>query len=209
MTDVKTYLESGIIEQYCLGLASPGEANQLMEFCQKYPEVASALQETEELLKVYISSFQKPFSRSFKEKINQQISENEVWQNAQLIGEEKQLQQYISISRTTDIEKVQAVIKDIQPPTEYDNIAAHSLYAKDGLELTLVWVKEIVPMEEHPHLDESFLVLEGTADCSIDGQIFYMKAGDFMRIPPESHHEVVITSSTPAKAIQSRRVLNH
>jgi len=206
--DVKTYIESGIIEQYCLGLASPAEALQLMELCQKYPAITSYLQKTKEATKLYLSTFQKPtFSRS-KEIIKQQILENEAWGNAKLVGEEKQLQQYISISRSTDIAKVQAAINALQSPLEYDNVAAHSLYAKDGHELTLVWVKEIVPMEEHPHLDEIFLVLEGTAECSIDGEIFYMKPGDYMRIPPESHHEVIITSSTPAKAIQSRRILS-
>lgn len=208
MTDVETYLESGIIEQYCLGLVSPEEAVHLMELCQKHPEVELHLQKTAEATKLYLSTFQKPVPTNLREKIKQQILENEAWQKAQLVGDAMQLQQYISISRTTDIAKVQAAIKELQPPTEYDNVAAHSLYAKDGFELTLVWVKEIVPMEEHPHLDESFLVLEGTADCYIDGQVFHMRAGDFMKIPPESHHEVLITSSNRAKAIMSRRVLN-
>jgi len=204
MIDVKTYLESGIIEEYCLGLASREEASQFMELCKEYPNITLYLQKTEAAIKLYFSFFQKQNSRTSKKIIRQRILENEAWEHAQLEGEEKQLKQYISISRNTDIAKVQAAIKALQPPAEYDNVAAHSLYNKDGHELTLVWVKEIVPMEEHPHLDESFLVLEGTAECSIDGQIFYMKAGDYMHIPRESHHEVVITSSSPAKAIQSR-----
>lgn len=204
MVDIKKYIESGIIEQYCLGLASPEEAAELEELCQQYPEVALELQEVKTSINTYTSLFQKRPSPKTKEIIDQRISENIAWEKAQLVGDKMELKQFISISRTTDIKKVQAAIKALQPPTDFDNIALHSLYAKDGYELNLVWVKKLVPMEEHPHLNESFLVLEGTAECSIDGEIFYMKAGDFMQIPEESHHEVIITSSTPAKAIQSR-----
>lgn len=204
MINVKKYLESGIVEKYCLGLASPEEVGRLMELCQEFPEIALYLKETAAANKAYLSSFYKSPPLPSLEIIQQRIHENKAWASAKLVGENMLLENYISISRHTDIQKVQAAIQSLHPPKEYDNVAAHPLYHKNGKELTLVWVKEVVPMEEHPHLNESFLVLEGTADCSIDGEIFKMKAGDFMQIPRDSHHEVVITSKTPAKAIQSR-----
>ena len=173
-----------------------------MELCQKIPEIDFYLKNPEAAIKMYFSSFQKRNASFSKEIIKQIIRENEAWTNAKSVDANRLLESYISISRHTDIQKIQAVISNIQLPQEYDNVISHVLYNTGGKELILVWSREIVSMKEHPNLEESFLVLEGTADCSIDVEIFKMKAGDFIQIAQHSHHEIVITSKILAKVIQ-------
>jgi len=209
MLNIAEYLESGIIEKYCLGLSSDEEAKELLILCKQYPEIEEYLQQTSGATQTYLAGYQKPVLARNKEIIKQSILENEAWANTQLSTENNQLLEYISISRTTDLEKVNELIKNLTPPTDFDNIAVHNLYKDEKSELMLVWAKVIVPEEEHPHVDESFLMLEGTLDCYIDDEIIHMKKGDFMRIPPHSKHKVLITSSTPAKAIQSRVLLDY
>ena len=114
----------------------------------------------------------------------------------------KRLPRYINISAHSSTERIQAVVRELKPAAAYDNIYPKLLYADETRSMVLVWVKDLVPLEKHPDLDESFLVLEGTADCYIDDEVFHMVPGDFMRIPPKSSHKVIVTSKTPAKAIK-------
>ena len=207
MIDIKKYLQSGKIEAYCLGLSEPGEVDQLMELCENYSEVKEYLENAKKSALIYLKSFEKKTPKNSLDIIQETISENEQWKNASLSEKEKQVEKFINISRFTNIDLVNQLIKDLHAPKDYDNIYIKNLYAKNGKELNLIWAKKIVPLEEHHDVQESFLVLEGCADCYIDEEIFHMEKGDYMLIPRFSKHKVIITSSTPVKAIQSRVML--
>ena len=203
MIDTRAYIKSGIIENYCLGLANPQEIEEMFTLCEQFPEIKQHLEKSELALEAYVKSFERKLppseSATIKDGILSAI-ESEMLE----LNSEGMFNRFIDISKSSNFAKLEALIKDIHPPADFESVHVKTLYNSGGKELHLVWVKDLVPMEEHPHLDESFLVLEGTADCNIDGVITKMKRGDFMRIPPESHHEVVVTSSYHAKAIQSR-----
>lgn len=204
MFNIEEYLNSGIIEEFCLGLAKPQEAEEVLKLANEHPEVALYLKETQERFSTFHKKFHKSAPLRNLDIIKKSITENKKWKEAVLLGEEKMLGKYIEISQHTDIELVKKLIKSIFPPEEYDNVFAKPLYVGKGKELFLFFVKEIVPLEEHHKLDESFLMLAGTVDCYIDDQIFKMAEGDFMRIPIHSKHKVIVTSSTPGIAIRSR-----
>jgi len=203
MINIKNYLESGVIENYCLGLASPKEVERMFELGQQHPEIRSHVDECQKAMEAYVKSFETKIPLSCKESILNSIIDAIQSDSIELTARKK-FSDFIDISNSANFSKLEELIKDIHPPADFESFHVHTLFSKGDQELNLVWVKDIVPMEEHPHLDESFLVFEGTVDCNIDGVITQMARGDFMRIPPESHHEVVITSPTPAKAIQSR-----
>lgn len=50
--DVKAYIESGVLESYVLGSASPDETRQLLRLKKQHPEIANALFEVETQLEV-------------------------------------------------------------------------------------------------------------------------------------------------------------
>lgn len=52
--DIKEYIQSGIIEQYVLGLAAPEEAAQLEQLRVEYPELNEAISAFEESLEMHI-----------------------------------------------------------------------------------------------------------------------------------------------------------
>jgi len=52
--NVKTYIESGILEQYVLGKLPAAEAAEVTEFAQKYPEVQQELTSIEQTLEFYV-----------------------------------------------------------------------------------------------------------------------------------------------------------
>lgn len=203
MIDIRAYIKSGIVESYCLGLASPEEVERMFELCKQFPELQQHLTQNELALEAYVKSLEREIPPAVKSTIEKNIL-NTIRAESIELNSEGMFSNFIDISISTNLDKIETLIKDMHPPVGFENVYIKTLYAQEGKELNLVWVKDLVPMEEHPHLDESFLVLEGTANCNIDGVITKMKRGDFMRIPPESHHEVVITSTFRAKAIQSR-----
>lgn len=204
MFNVKEYLAKGIIEEYCLGLTSDHDTQQLMQYCDTYPEIKNHLIHTQKAMELFSKSYQRKSADESHLIIRNSIIENLKLENLSLSSENETLPKFINISRHTDIEKLESIIKDLNPPVEYDNIYVKPLFISTEKELVLMWGKKMAPDEVHPHINESFLVLEGTMDCVVEGEVFQMKRGDFMRIPPNASHHVIITSILPAKAIRSR-----
>jgi hypothetical protein len=54
--DIEKYLDSGIIEDYCLGVLSPEEAKEVAQIAEQFPGVEEAIREIEEVLKKYAIS---------------------------------------------------------------------------------------------------------------------------------------------------------
>jgi anti-sigma-K factor RskA len=51
--DLEKYLSSGIIEDYCLGVLSPEEAQEVAQNAKQFSEIEEAISEIEEVLKKY------------------------------------------------------------------------------------------------------------------------------------------------------------
>jgi len=205
MDSIESYITSGKIEAYCLGLSSPSEEKEILTLCSIYHELEEHLSACQSAFEYYLHSFQIPLPEKLETSISDLISTNENFQNI-YISPEGKLSDFVDISKKIPVESYIDKLKTLKPPSEYDNIHLMNIYNDGKREINLVWVKEGVPLEKHPDLEESFLILEGTADCYIDGEKNSMVAGDYMMIPPLSSHEVKITSDSPAMAIQYRSI---
>lgn len=67
--DIKAYIQSGAIESYVLGLASPEEAAELLRMRDAHPEVAAALAESERWLNDSARMHSVPPAPGVKEKL--------------------------------------------------------------------------------------------------------------------------------------------
>ncbi len=204
MFDIQKYLDSGIIEDCCLGIASNAEVLKLEELCLQFEEIATYKKTTEASLNMVVKAKSKIPPSGAKERIKAFILENEKVKKLPQIKEGELLEEFIHLSNHTDVEELNHIVSNIQPPAQYENIHMVPIFTSEDRELTLVWAKEMVPDELHPEIDESFYILDGTVECEIEGEIHFMGKGEYMRIPPEKHHEVRVTSLYPAKAIMSR-----
>lgn len=201
---IKEYLESGIVEDYCLGLLDDANSQQLMTFCESHLEVQTCLKVTQKSMESFIGSFKRKAPKSAKRIIKNNILDKLKLEKAKLIGKDQMLEEFIGISRHSNVNKWEHLIKDIKPPVGFDDIYAKPLFLSENRELLLIWARELVPEEIHDDMEESFLLLEGTVDCYVNDEVFSMVKGDFMQIPLNAHHKVVVTSKTTAKAIRSR-----
>lgn len=202
MANLKAYLESGIIEKYCLGLATPEEIDALESFSRSCPEFVDKLALNQQLFEQFVSTFQRRAPKGSKQKIIARIKQAQLKKAS--LNDQERLSTFVPIHSHSDIESWQQLIAPIQPKTDFENIYIHPLYADSQKQLSIVWVKELIPEEIHPELEESFLILEGTAICTIDGVDHFLENGSFMKMPPLGHHKISVTSKTPAKALLSK-----
>ena len=71
--DLREFIESGILENYVLGLASAEERREVEQMAQAHPEVKEALLAIEEDLTDYARSQAPPMPEGLREKILQRI----------------------------------------------------------------------------------------------------------------------------------------
>ncbi|MBK8847740.1 MAG: hypothetical protein IPO27_14840 [Bacteroidetes bacterium] len=98
------------------------------------------------------------------------------------------------------------LVKEIKPPTDFDNIHLHKLLSDDKRDLFVAWVKQEVPEEVHHDLNESFIILEGSCNCNITDTIgvsrkVHMREGDYIAFGLGENHDILITTTKPVKAI--------
>lgn len=68
----------------------------------------------------------------------------------------------------------------------------------------LVWLVQGSPEETHTDLVEKFLIVEGTCEISMRGEVFSLSPGDVLSIPLYTAHSVKVTSLIPCKVILQR-----
>ncbi|MBK9271522.1 MAG: anti-sigma factor [Saprospiraceae bacterium] len=67
--DIKKYIESGILEEYAMGLTSQEQNIEIINNLKKYPELSKELSQIEDSLEAYSNLYAKPMSPDLKSKI--------------------------------------------------------------------------------------------------------------------------------------------
>ncbi|MEL6865711.1 MAG: cupin domain-containing protein [Bacteroidota bacterium] len=208
MINFREYLQDDLVENYCLGTASPEDEQYLLDLCAKYPEIRNYLYEKQKAVELFVQMRQRKAPQRSKRTILNAIQENQKLDRAPLADKE-QLTEFIQLNRHTHLEKWLQVLDNVEEPVvAYENIHFQPLFQSPEKQLLLVWAKQLIPTERHPDIDERFILLEGSIECHIDGEVFYMEQGGYMKIPPHLDHKVLVTSSKRAKAVLSRVKIN-
>lgn len=192
MLTKKEFLDTGLIEIYCLGHASEEETRLVQEYITAYPEIQAEIEATHLALDKYVHSFSVPLPASLKDQI-WDILENDIddinIENPPLLG------------HNHDFAKWKEATKDIDIPEVEDNVYMHTLRSDEKVEIFLVRLREYIPDEHHEDLHESFLILEGSCECIVEGKSVKMKEGDYIEMPLWAVHNITVTSDTPVIAV--------
>ncbi len=206
MFDIEKYIASGILENYCLGLASSEEVAKLEHYCRQYPDLKKDLILLQKDLINYTGQYSKTPPINAGHKILNRIEELKL-NSETLSNDKKRIKEFIAISDFSNIDKWQKLIGHIQPPEKYENIHFHKLYKNDTQLQGIVWFRKEIEEESHDSLKEKFLVLEGTCTCKVGGEHIDMVPGSFLDIPLHTKHELMVTSKTPVKVILTKEKL--
>jgi len=89
--DIKSYIDSGILEQFVLGNTSPEETEEIIEFSKSYPEIKAEIEAIEDALLNYAKSHALEPSSNVKEKIMNSLGFDELSENDSQINNEREL----------------------------------------------------------------------------------------------------------------------
>lgn len=196
--NLQDYINSGILEQYCLGLLDGDEANQVARYCLQYPELRAELNSIEITLEKLANEKAVAPLPQLKEKILGQLG---------FVGNE-----ILDINNLppTDaysnyLNWLQAV-EHLLPAEPFEGLNIQVLQQTDKIAQMLVVAKVNVPDESHDNYAESFFILKGTCCCTIDGQDVILNAGDFQEIPLYAEHDIKMLTPSVTAILQYRFV---
>jgi mannose-6-phosphate isomerase-like protein (cupin superfamily) len=198
--NIKTYIESGILELYVMGQLSETESTEVAYYLDIYPELAKELEQIEIALENYaLQNAIKP-SQGIKQQLFDSIT------NLQL-EDEMDLANLPFINKHSDYKNWLKLIADFgKLPLGEDG--RHIRVLRHDEEITQMLIVSTTDIEQEVHLieHESFLILEGECRCTIGDEVRLMSAGDFMQIPLFENHDVQLISPQVTAILQRVRI---
>ncbi|MBP6812306.1 MAG: cupin domain-containing protein [Saprospiraceae bacterium] len=199
--DIRAYFDSGIIEEYCLGLLDAEAAAGVEQLSRQYPAIDFEIRQTLETLTRF-STIATP-GPQLKTKLFHLI---EQLKTEQIID----LESLPFIHQYSDVAAWNKVLEGLAPNFEEDSARYHFLQERPDFQLAVVWLEGQLVEDGHDpaEFEESFLILEGTCECNIGEKVIHLKAGDYLEIPRFTQHTIRNTSVHPqpfVKALVQRR----
>jgi len=200
MKNLNSFIESGILEIYVLGLASPEENKEVEEMAANYEDVRKEIDAITKTLKVYAESKASPVNSTIKPMFLASVDYEE-----RLKGGEQQAFPPI-LNENSVIGDYSEWInrKDMVIPADFNGMHVKIIGYTLEASTAIVWIQDETPYEVHTDEHEKFLILEGTCDIDIDGEIHSLVPGSYLSIPLHAGHVVRVTSKTPCKLILQR-----
>jgi mannose-6-phosphate isomerase-like protein (cupin superfamily) len=194
--DVQAYIESGIIQDYCLGLLGKEEIAQVEQYAAEYSAIREEIRSYQQALEQYAMDFVRVVPEDFKTKTLDLLDDLAREENG-LINDLPLLTSYSSH------ENWLRVIKPLLPATLNEDMFARVLRDDEKVFQTALWIRTDYPEEVHDDLQESFLILEGTCECYIGEELLQLGPGGYVEIPCNVSHNVKLISG-PVLAIVQR-----
>jgi len=194
-TDIHNYINSGILEAYCLGVLSTEEKKEVENFRLNYHEVQEALTAIELSFEQLALTTAVHPPAGLKEQIWQTILATDHDQNIDLSNPPV-------INRFSDhTQWLKAVAPFIPAETSKERFSK-VLYSSPDLLQILIVTQTDIEAELHDNLRESFIILEGECECYIGNKVIRLQAGGFTDIPLHITHDVKLVSRSVTAILQ-------
>lgn len=74
--NIQEYIDSGILEQFVLGLTTPEQNAEILQYKKAYPEIAKEIAHIENTIEQFGQAFAKPMPQSVKDKVLNEINKS-------------------------------------------------------------------------------------------------------------------------------------
>ena len=174
--NVEELLSSGLIEMYCMGMASDDEKEIVEKHASFSKEVREEIAAISEALHIYaVASERSPAIRLRDRILNTVLNVN--------------LPPRITISSKASDWKKYLADQNIQAPVDFDMIHLVDLPGDEKQVTYVAWAKKGASIEEsHESEDEYLLMIEGKCSVTIEGKTSFYSAGDIVFIPKNHVH---------------------
>ena len=178
-------ISSGLIEMYCLGLASADEVRLVEKLAATDLRVNDEIVAVRDALRTYMTASEKSPSVRLKDKILTAIKQS--------AGEN--IPPRLTLDSKTDEWINYLKVNNISPPENFDPVHFHDLPGNATQVTYVVWARKGVSLEEsHDSEDEILLMMQGTCAITIEGKIKNYSAGDVISISKNLLHKAEATS---------------
>lgn len=200
MTNVKEYINSGILEMYVLGNTNLEETNDVNEMAHLHEEIRIEIEEITNTLILYSADTTKKLSAGLRPFVIAVVDYTERLKSGEPVTEPPTLSQN---SKVDDFKEWTDRI-DMFLPEDSGDMYAKIIGFTPEATTAISWVKTISATEVHDNEYERFLILEGSCEVIIGDEKHQLVAGDYLEIPLHIGHSLIVTSSIPCKFILQR-----
>src|SRR6478735_4352931 len=200
MNQLSQFLESGILELYVMGIASPEEIKEVEQMALLYPEIRQEIELIERGLEEYALTQAVQPKATLKPLIMASINYIERVNN----GEPLIAAPLLSPTSRKEEFAFWLDNPEFELPEDFEGAYAKIINANLKATTAIIWIKEFTDNEIHHNEYEHFLILEGTCDFYIGEEVHHLVPGDYLRIPLHTPHIAKVTSEVPCKAILQR-----
>jgi len=193
--DVQKFIQSGILEEYCLGLLSDEESAYLMQVAMLFPSIKSELTAIEQTLEKLAEATAIEPPAGTKERILASLG----FTDEDTVPD---INQMPATDKNTDLQTWLNAAAHLIPENPTKPFTFHKLRKDEHFQQTLIIATTHVPEEEHDNYLESFFILKGHCECTVGNDIYHLGAGDFLEIPLYVKHNVKITSPCVVAVLQ-------
>ncbi len=197
--EIKDFISSGILEVYCLGLASQDEIKLVEKFSRESKEVRDEIESVHETLNNYAFASSKNPPALLKDKIiNSVLNKN---------APDKKLQFPPRLNSDSTVSEWIKYISDnnIRPPENYGDVYLLDLPGNEKLTTYIAWAnKGAVVEESHENEDEYLFMLKGHCSVTINGIVGFYREGDIVFVPGKALHRAEVLSDEPMILVGQR-----
>lgn len=198
--NLKFYIESGILEQYALGLLTAIESENIRHLLSLHVELREELERIQIAMENYATLKAVQPSAHMKDLVIDSI----VNLQKEKIMDINDLPLINKFSDYKNWLSLMATIGEITLGTDGKFVKV----LRHDHKVTQMLVLSATDIEEEIHEDEleSFLILSGQCKCTISGKVKLMGPGEFMAIPRYEAHDVALVSKTVTAILQRVKV---
>ena len=92
-------------------------------------------------------------------------------------------------------------INEMYPKKKSENIHIKTIYSDSSSSTFAIWIKQKVKLHKHVYHTENVLIDKGFGEFQINDSIYKVAAGDWIVIPKNTWHGVVVNSKSTMKVI--------
>ena len=92
-------------------------------------------------------------------------------------------------------------INQIQAERDFDNIHVKKISSDSSSSTFAIWIKQKVKLHKHVYHTENVLIDKGFGEFQINDSIYKVAAGDWIVIPKNTWHGVIVNSKKTMKVI--------
>lgn len=198
--NITEYIESGILEEYCLGLLNADEQAAVLQICSLFPEVKMELTAIEKTIETMAANRAIAPADDLKKKILNSLgfSDEAIQFNLN----------HLPVANShSDHKSWMKLLEHLIPAEPAGDFSSRLLRQDERFDQMLVITKCDVPPETHKDVIESFFILKGECQCSVGNTLFLLGPGDFLEIPLHQQHDVKLLSPYVVAILQHQYLL--